>query len=102
MTTSTNLKSDRLPAHDDRHAATQCPNCLGHGVRSIYSVDGIPAHSVLLMPDRESATEYPRGDMRLGFCDRCGFLTNTAFNVTLNEYTTDYEETQLFSLGSIS
>lgn len=97
MTTSTDLKSERHPARSEQQPTTQCPNCLGHGVRSIYSVDGIPAHSVLLMPDRDTATQYPRGDMRLGFCDRCGFLTNTAFNVTLNEYTPDYEETQHFS-----
>jgi SAM-dependent methyltransferase len=60
-------------------------------------VDGIPAHSVLLMPDRETASQYPRGDMRLSFCEACGFLSNSAFDVTLNEYNVDYEETQHFS-----
>lgn len=97
MTTKTNMQTDRQPASNDQQTSTQCPNCLGHGVRSIYSVDGIPSHSVLLMPDRDTATRYPRGDMRLGFCNECGFLTNTAFNVSLNEYTPDYEETQHFS-----
>jgi SAM-dependent methyltransferase len=49
------------------------------------------------MPDQQTATQYPRGDMRLTFCQQCGFLSNSAFDVTLNEYNPDYEETQHFS-----
>lgn len=78
-------------------ALPRCPSCHGVDSRIIYSVDDIPAHSVLLMPDQKAATEYPRGDMRLTFCQQCGFLSNSAFDVTLNEYNPDYEETQHFS-----
>ena len=35
--------------------------------------------------------------MRLVFCEVCGFLSNSAFDVSLNEYSPDYEETQHFS-----
>jgi SAM-dependent methyltransferase len=49
------------------------------------------------MPDRDTESQYPRGNMRLAFCEACGFLSNSAFNVTLNEYNPDYEETQHFS-----
>lgn len=54
-------------------------------------------HSVLLMPDRESAVAYPRGDVALVFCDRCGFISNASFDVADNDYSTEYEETQGFS-----
>lgn len=78
-------------------ASRACPNCNQSNSRQIYSVDRIPAHSVLLMRDRREAACYPRGDMRLSFCEACGFLSNSAFDVSLNEYSPDYEETQHFS-----
>lgn len=74
-----------------------CPNCNGANSRLIYSVNEIPAHSVLLTPDQQTASEYPRGDMRLMFCETCGFLSNSAFDVSLNDYNPNYEETQHFS-----
>ncbi len=97
MTTSTGQKQgETLPAASS-HWTQPCPNCHASRSRQIYAVDGIPAHSVLLMPDRETASQYPRGNMRLSFCEACGFLSNSAFDVTLNEYNPDYEETQHFS-----
>ncbi len=40
---------------------------------------------------------FPRGDLRLGFCAACGFITNTAFDPSLQDYGVAYEETQGFS-----
>jgi len=97
MTTSTGRNLDETLAGASSPQRPPCPNCHASKSRQIYSVDGIPAHSVLLMPDRETASQYPRGDMRLSFCEACGFLSNSAFDVTLNEYNPDYEETQHFS-----
>jgi SAM-dependent methyltransferase len=74
-----------------------CPNCAGRGLRIFFEVPSIPVHSCLLMDSREQAVAYPRGDLRLGFCPACGFVTNTAFDVAHNEYSTSYEETQGFS-----
>jgi hypothetical protein len=74
-----------------------CPNCAAPGLEPFYEVSGIPAHSVLLMHTRAQALDYPRGDLRLGFCRGCGFITNTLFDVSLNEYSPNYEETQHFS-----
>lgn len=97
MTTSTGQKQgETLPAASS-HRTQPCPNCHVSKSRHIFAVDGIPAHSVLLMPDCETASQYPRGNMRLSFCEACGFLSNSAFDVSLNEYNPDYEETQHFS-----
>jgi len=49
------------------------------------------------MKTREMAISYPKGDIRLGFCEACGFISNIAFDPSLHEYSSDYEETQGFS-----
>ncbi len=80
-----------------RTALTTCPNCDTPGLEPFYEVPGIPAHSVMLMHTREKALTYPRGDLRLALCRSCGFITNVLFDVALNEYSPDFEETQHFS-----
>jgi SAM-dependent methyltransferase len=62
-----------------------------------YEVRDIPVHSVLLMPTRERAESYPRRDLRLGFCQDCGFVSNTVFDPGVHEYSTSCEESQGFS-----
>jgi SAM-dependent methyltransferase len=87
-------------AHTAARGAVQtarCPSCGAEGLREIYSVDDVPVHSVLLMPTREKAVSYPRGDLRLGYCAGCGFLANTVFDAGVHEYSPEYEETQGFS-----
>jgi len=54
-------------------------------------------HSVVLLASREQAEQYTTGDIRLGFCPSCGFITNVAFDPTLHDYATDYEATQSYS-----
>ncbi len=49
------------------------------------------------MPDRQSAIDYPRGDLELCVCTQCGFMANAAFDAALLEYSPNYEETQGFS-----
>ena len=44
-----------------------CPACLAGSLETIYRVENIPAHSVLLMSSRTEAMDYPRRDLQLGF-----------------------------------
>jgi len=74
-----------------------CQSCGSNNTRVFYSIDQIPVHSCLLMPTREEAIQYPKGDMRLAFCATCGFIQNSAFDASVHEYSTRYEETQAFS-----
>jgi len=74
-----------------------CPSCNSKGLSAFYSVDEIPVHSCLLMSSREDALQYPSGNLQLGFCPACGFITNTCFDPSLHNYSTQYEETQGFS-----
>jgi len=62
-----------------------------------YELKNVPVHSVLLLPTREEALNFPKGDIALGFCHTCGFIANVAFDPGLHEYSARYEATQAFS-----
>jgi SAM-dependent methyltransferase len=76
---------------------TTCPNCLKGTMNIFYEVRRVPVHSVLLMPTREIAVNFPKGDIALGRCSHCGFISNTVFDPTVHNYSGQYEETQGFS-----
>ncbi len=76
---------------------TLCPNCKSAPMAVFYEVRGTPVHSVLLMRTREQALTYPQGEIHLALCDNCGFISNTAFDASLHEYSPDYEATQSYS-----
>ncbi len=75
----------------------QCASCGSSELSPIHEVHGIPVHSCLMMDDREAALGYPKGDLVLAFCEACGFVQNNAFDASVHEYSTRYEETQAFS-----
>ncbi|WP_206203038.1 class I SAM-dependent methyltransferase [Thioalkalivibrio sp. XN8] len=60
-------------------------------------ISGVPTNSCILFDTPQAAKAWPRGDIRLGFCPECGFVSNTAFDPRLTEYSGRYEETQAFS-----
>jgi SAM-dependent methyltransferase len=74
-----------------------CSNCGAVGMSVFYELERVPVHSVLLLPTREEALNYPKGDIVLGFCPACGFISNVAFDPNLHEYSSRYEPTQAFS-----
>lgn len=91
--------SARTPSPPAARTATAgpCPACGAATLRVFHTVREVPAHSVLLMRTRQQAVGYPRGEIALGLCASCGFISNTAFNPQLNEYDGAYEATQSFS-----
>ena len=74
-----------------------CPACGGADLESFYQINDVPAHSCLMLPTRDAALAFPRGDIELAFCRDCGFISNIRFDVSLNKYSPAYEETQAFS-----
>jgi SAM-dependent methyltransferase len=74
-----------------------CPCCGSRGLRIFYELRQLPAQSCLVLEDRAEATGFARADLRLGHCEACGFVTNTAFEAEAVEYSQRYEETQGFS-----
>ncbi len=76
---------------------SKCPNCGAGELRIFHETRAVPSNSCILLETRADAVAYPRGDIALGFCRACGFITNTAFDAKLTEYSGRYEETQGFS-----
>ena len=74
-----------------------CPNCGVADMSVFYELNNVPAHSVLRLPTRQEAIDYPKGDIKLAFCDSCGFISNIAFDSGLNEYSNEYDPTQSYS-----
>ncbi|RJQ14297.1 MAG: methyltransferase domain-containing protein [Nitrospiraceae bacterium] len=74
-----------------------CNSCGAGGMEIFHEQRNVPVHSVLLMPLREEAVNYPKGDIALGFCRDCGFISNVMFDPRKHEYSSRYEETQGFS-----
>jgi hypothetical protein len=78
-----------------RQTDTACPACGNGGLDVFFEQRAIPTNSCLLLDTRDEAEQFPRGDLELGFCPACGFLSNVVFEEA--EYSQRYEETQGFS-----
>ena len=74
-----------------------CPACRQGTVAVFYHVARAPTNSCILWETAEEARAARTGEVRLGFCDSCGFICNTAFRPEIVEYSARYEETQGFS-----
>ncbi len=74
-----------------------CPACDHGQLRVFHREARIPTNSCLLLDSADEAEQYPRGDLELGFCPKCGFCSNIRFDKSLAEYSARYEETQAFS-----
>ena len=74
-----------------------CPNCEQGELLTFFEQPAVPSNSCILFKSSEEARNYPRGDVKLGFCPVCGFIGNIAFDPRLTEYSGRYEETQSYS-----
>jgi SAM-dependent methyltransferase len=74
-----------------------CPACGERSLTVFFEEGNVPTNSCLLLDDPDEASGFPRGELRIAFCDSCGFITNTAFVPGQAEYSQRYEETQGFS-----
>lgn len=74
-----------------------CPACGQAQMRVFHEASDVPTNSCILLSTEEEARAYPRGDIKLGVCESCGFVFNTAFDIAKTEYSGRYEETQAYS-----
>lgn len=75
-----------------------CNACSSPQIQEICAIDDVPVHSVMLAKSRQGAIDFPRGQIRLGFCETCGFIFNMAYDPALQNYYSDlYESTQAYS-----
>jgi hypothetical protein len=95
MTQPSTIES-KIPA-GTRLISYTCPSCHHPEMAVFYEVRNIPVHSCLMMPSHEDAIDFPCGDVVLGFCPHCGFITNTEFDASNSDYSPIYEDQQSFS-----
>ncbi len=74
-----------------------CPACLHPGMSRFYQLSGVPVHQNQPLLTRQEAIECKRGDIDLGFCESCGFISNLAFDPARMHYTPQYENAQACS-----
>jgi SAM-dependent methyltransferase len=74
-----------------------CKSCFSTDIAVFYRLNDVPVNSCLLFDNRQDAQDYPRGELALGFCGQCGFISNLRFNSQMARYTEGYEEQQSFS-----
>jgi SAM-dependent methyltransferase len=87
------------PAAPESRAAPRedCPACGGRDLTALLDLPDIPAQSCVLLATAEESAAFPRHEMRLRFCDGCGFVFNAAFDERLIDYASATEESQHFS-----
>lgn len=74
-----------------------CPGGGSKDLEVFHRVRAIPTNSCIQLTSAEEAKNYPKGDIELGYCRDCEFISNRAFDPALTEYSSRYEETQAFS-----
>jgi SAM-dependent methyltransferase len=74
-----------------------CPSCGSNEVSAFYEMQNVPVNSCILLSTKQEALDFPRGDIVLGFCKSCGFISNVAFDPSKVTYSSSYEDQQSFS-----
>jgi SAM-dependent methyltransferase len=74
-----------------------CPSCNTPKMSVFYNAKNVPINSCLMFSNREEAVNFPRGDVVLGFCSSCGFISNVAFEPSKVDYASLAPEEQGFS-----
>lgn len=74
-----------------------CPSCYADLSTPFHSIENIPVNSVLNIKTKAEAIDFPKGDLHLLICHRCGFIYNSTFDPNLVSYSSDCEESQGFS-----
>ncbi|MGA9477037.1 MAG: class I SAM-dependent methyltransferase [Desulfobacterales bacterium] len=74
-----------------------CPSCDSAYIRLFHEMKNVPVNTVMNSYSRDAALAFPRGDIVLGFCRRCGFIFNPRFDRDAVRYSADCEESQGYS-----
>ena len=74
-----------------------CPSCEKTDVTLFYEVKDVPVNSCVMFSNQKEAIGFPRGDVSLGFCNSCGFISNVTFISSKLDYASLTPEEQGFS-----
>jgi hypothetical protein len=71
-----------------------CPICEAPNATEFLRRGAVPVHQNLLFDTAEAARAIARGTLAMHVCGACGFAFNAAFDPTLLDYGTAYENSQ--------
>ncbi|MCY1723263.1 class I SAM-dependent methyltransferase [Prolixibacteraceae bacterium Z1-6] len=74
-----------------------CPCCNSTKTEEFFKVSNAPVQSIVTIKSHEEAISIPRMDITLTFCNSCGFIYNSSFDISIDYYTKGYEDQQGFS-----
>lgn len=74
-----------------------CPVCESGNLEMFFSIKQVPVIINILSNTKEEALDRPKGDIDLGFCDQCGHIYNTSFDLSLLDYSGEYDNSLHFS-----
>jgi SAM-dependent methyltransferase len=75
----------------------KCTNCHNPDTEKFFVLKNAPVQSIVTISDYESAIAVPKKELTLTFCNNCGFIFNSTFDIFLDMYTKGYEDQQGFS-----
>jgi hypothetical protein len=78
-------------------AQTVCPACDGGEMERFFSIPELPVNCIALCDTREAALNVPKGAIELGFCQRCGAVSNVVFDAAKLIYDPSYDNSLHFS-----
>jgi SAM-dependent methyltransferase len=78
-------------------ARRECPACGGSELDSFFEIRELPVNCIVLYPTKEAARNCPKAGMELGFCRRCGAVSNLVFDAARLTYDSAYDNSLHFS-----
>lgn len=74
-----------------------CAVCGSPHLEIFFEMLEVPVYCNLLWSEQQAARNCPKGDIKLAFCSKCGFITNVAFDPVKLGYSQDYENSLHYS-----
>lgn len=71
--------------------ADSCEICGSIAVNELFTWQDVPANIGILWPNREDALGCKKGDLRIYFCEKCGYVWNAGFEPDRLEYSQAYD-----------
>ena len=78
-------------------AEAECPACGGSGLEVFFEIPELPVNCIALYATREAALNCPKAGIDLGFCRRCGAVSNLLFDSARLTYDFGYDNSLHFS-----
>jgi len=74
-----------------------CAACGSDELECFFTIPQTPLNCIVLRTTKEVALNAPTGRIELGFCARCGAVSNVAFDSNLVDYDRSYDNSLHFS-----